>query len=258
MAANSKGRKKPKKKSAAPGTLKNKAGEIVCGSAKANGSDTLCDSPVVMANGRCKKHGGKSAPAGPAHHSYVHGHRSKVRDALPKRLQAGFDASVSDPELLSVRTEMGVLDARTIELYGTLSTDLTSIEPLLDDLHDELQAGVEAADLLAKLTEKVDAIRQALLLPTKDRAIWSDIIETMGARRKLTDTERRLLEMKQAVVDVGELRTIVAFILQSVKEHVIPLEGGRKAVSGVANDIGTLLRPSSRGLGGGPTGPAEA
>ncbi len=248
------GPKQKHTKSAAVGTLTNSKGRPVCGSLKANGSGELCESHVVMPNGRCKKHGGKSAPAGPAHHSYVHGHRSKVRDALPKRLQAGFDASVSDPELLSVRTEMGVLDARTIELYGRLSTDLVSIEPLLDELFSMLSAG----GMSENEAKKVEEIRHALALPTEDRAIWAEIQETMAARRKMTDTERRLLEMKQAVVDVGELRTIVAFILQSVKEHVIPLEGGRKAVSGVANDIGTLLRPSSRGLGGGPTGPAEA
>ncbi len=242
-------------KSAPVGTLKNSKGRVICGSLKGDGSGKLCTVQAVMANGRCKTHGGKSVPAGPAHHSYVHGHRSKVRDALPKKLQEGFDASVNDPDLLSVRTEMGVLDARTIELYGRLSTDLALIEPLLDDLDTLLDA---EAEHLPKMCEKVAEIRRALALPAKDRAIWSDIIETMGARRKLTDTERRLLEMKQAVVDVGELRTIVAFLLHSVKEHVIPLEGGRKAVSGVASDIGTLLRPPSRGLGGTSDDPAEA
>ena len=77
----------------------------------------------------------------------------------------------------------------------------------------------------------------------EDRGRWVEIRETIETRRKLTDTERRLLEMKQAVVSVDELRAIVAFILQSVKDHVIGLDGGRRAVNGVAFDLNRLLMP---------------
>ena len=80
-----------------------------------------------------------------------------------------------------------------------------------------------------------------------DRSRWVEIRETIETRRKLTETERRLLEMKHAVVGVDDLKAIVAFILQSVKDLLIGLDGGRKAVNGVAFDLNRLLMPGSHG-----------
>lgn len=247
MPTNRKGSKKRKKKTVPVGTLKNAAGIVVCGSEKSNG-DGLCESVVVMPNGRCAKHGGKSVPPGPLHHSWKDGHRSVLRDSLPEKIRKGFDASANDPDLLSVRNEMALVDARVVELAGTLSEDLVSIRPLFDDLASGLS---EKEPDLGKLTEAVAEIRRIFAIQVTDRSVWKEIRETVEDRRRLTDTERRLLEMKQAVVDVAELRAIVAFILQSVKEHVVELPGGRKAVSGIANDLNMLLHPT-------PSKPIEA
>ena len=74
-----------------------------------------------------------------------------------------------------------------------------------------------------------------------EQAMRERIRETIEARRKVTDTERRLLEAQQHAIDAVQLRSLVTFFLASLREHVLPLEGGRDAILGVSRDIRKIM-----------------
>src|SRR5262245_19691930 len=67
---------------------------------------------AAMPNGRCSKHGGKSL-VGPAAPGFRHGRYSKL---LPVQLAARFDEAKADPELLGLRDEIALVDARIADV----------------------------------------------------------------------------------------------------------------------------------------------
>ncbi len=222
----------------------NSRGQPLCGALTRKGHG--CRAIGRGNNGRCKYHGGKTPAAGPTHHLYEHGKRSKFMKALPAHLKEGYAASTSDPDVLSVRSEMGLMDTRTLELLERLTTgeSASMLLALADKLHDmDEEMGLEEPNI-ASLGGMVAAMKRMIALRRSDRGTWDEIRETMEGRRKLSDTERKLLEAKQAAIDAAELRAIMAFILGSVKEHVIELPGGPAAVTAIAHDVRRLVDPS--------------
>lgn len=163
--------------------------------------------------------------------------------ALPQRLRASFLASVNDPEILSVRSELGLVDSRVVELIERITSgESVDVIKQARDLARSILVEVqkkqpniphiadEAGNLDVLLTGRID-----------DDANWATIRDTIESRRKLTDTERKLLEMRQAVVDSKQLQAIIAMLLTSITLHVLPLQGGRVAVDGVSEDIRKLM-----------------
>jgi hypothetical protein len=71
-----------------------------------------------MANGRCKNHGGKS-PAGIASPSFKQGKYSQV---LPRRMREAYERAAADPNLLTLTHELGVVEARILDLLGRVNT----------------------------------------------------------------------------------------------------------------------------------------
>src|SRR4051812_28697546 len=61
-----------------------------------------------MPNGRCRMHGGKSL-SGPASPTFTTGRHSKY---LPARLLARYQEMTQDAELLALRDEIALIDAR--------------------------------------------------------------------------------------------------------------------------------------------------
>ena len=72
----------------------------------------------AMPNGRCPLHGGKT-PAGIAS---VHFKTGRYAKDLPVKLAANYLAARNDPEIHSLKDEIGVAQARLQELFGRLET----------------------------------------------------------------------------------------------------------------------------------------
>lgn len=149
----------------------------VCGrhSKQKNGP---CDKPPLAGRDACKIHGGKSL-RGMAHPRWQNGRYSK---ALPKSLQAAYERSRKDPDLIALRDELALMDAHLLTL-------IARIEGVDDD---------------------VDSLR----------TIWIDIRDTVEQRRRLADTERKRLEALQATMTAEQAMAFVAAVVASVKNHV--------------------------------------
>jgi hypothetical protein len=163
--------------------------------------------------------------------------------SLPQHLRAAFIASTTDTRLISVETEIGLLDARVLDLIerlttGESATTLKRMGVVIDAMDEEM--GKDEPNM-ARLGGATAALRQLLKERSHDQGVWADILQTTEARRLMSDTERRLLEAEQAMVDVRELRTIMAIMVGSVRTHVLGLPGGKEAVQQFSQDVRRLV-----------------
>lgn len=84
---------------------------LLCGAKLKNGTGHCRRSPVT-GRSRCHVHGG-ATPRGIASPHFLHGRYSK---ALPVQLAATYEQARRDPELLNLRDEIALIDARMSEL----------------------------------------------------------------------------------------------------------------------------------------------
>ena len=90
---------------------------------------------AAMPNGVCRVHGGQSR-AGFEHPSLKHGRYSKH---LPTKAMAEFQQALHDPELLSLRNDIALVDVRLNELVAGLSGDTLPDTPTWREILGVLQ-----------------------------------------------------------------------------------------------------------------------
>jgi hypothetical protein len=130
-----------------------------------------------MLNGRCRMHGG-ATPRGVASPHFKHGRYSK---ALPVRLAAVYEQARTDDDLLAVRDEAALVQARIGELLTCLADD-------------------DAAE--------------------GDERIWREVLRMIDALRKASASERKRLVDLQAMVTVDEAMAFAAALVATVQWHV--------------------------------------
>jgi hypothetical protein len=135
-----------------------------------------CRQPAVPGRTVCAYHGGKS-PRGLASPHWKSGRYSR---ALPHALTAAYERVCSGPELLGLRDELALVDAR---------------------MNAVLQGLAASGDAAA------------------DKA-WAEIYETIELRRRLVDTECKRLETLRTSIPAEEALAMVAALAASVKRHI--------------------------------------
>lgn len=129
-----------------------------------------------MPNGKCRMHGGKT----PRGIGSVHWRGRGYSKDLPTRLFDRMQRALEDPELLSSRSEVALLDARLGELAATLPD--------------------EPADL--------------------DSATWQNLLGLIEQRRRLVETERRREEVLQLNMTAQQALAFVHALMAAVVECV--------------------------------------
>lgn len=186
-----------------------------------------------MENGRCRLHGGM-ALKGPASPQYQHGRYSKY---LPSGLSARAAEMSGDPDLLSLRAEIGVVDALTaatmegIDLGAALRA-AAAVSTAFDRLSAARARGDTAA--MARALDEMGALAQQA---RQASAAVDTVLDLLERRRRLVDTERRRLEAMEAHITAAEAFTLVDAVVQSVQEHVVD----REAVAAIADDLARIL-----------------
>jgi hypothetical protein len=143
---------------------------------------------------------------------------------LPTRYLASFEAALADPELISVRNQIALLDARETELIQGLSgrevgSAWRAAQAALQQLRKvKARKGHPAFKMLAKLIDKAVA----------DERRWAELRENAEYRRRLAETERKRIESVQAYMTVEELGIAAVFLAGIIKKYV-PQPSLRKA-----------------------------
>jgi hypothetical protein len=109
-------------------------------------------------------------------------------------------------------------------------------DPELVGLRDEL-ALVDVR--INELLERLDA--------DDPSAVWREVYAAIERRRRLADTERKRVELLQAVLPVEQAMAFVGMLAASVKRHV----KDRAILQAISNDIEAVLRAQPERAGEG-------
>jgi hypothetical protein len=180
----------------------------------------------------CRMHGGKT-PKGPALPQFRTGKFSKV---LPVRLAAAYREAAKDPELLSLRSEIALLDARIIELLGRAETgESGALWDALQHAWAQFRRERASGDVqgMHAAMAHLDALMEQGL---RDHLAWAEIGDAIEQRRKLVDSEQKRLVALRQVLSREQALTLIGVLTQIITKHI----ADRSTLAGIVADIQAL------------------
>jgi hypothetical protein len=180
--------------------------------AKCKATGEQCRRRAVKGSRVCQVHGGVT-PTGADAHQFVHGRYSK---ALPKRLAERYEASLSDPDLLNLRQEVSIVDARIEDVLKRV--DSGESEKLWKALADEVRDVEQNAALTG--TYDLRGLKKLIARGVHDWMAWNEVIVLIENRRKLVASEGKRLVAMQQMVTAGQAMGLVTALMESVNRNV--------------------------------------
>ena len=183
------------------------------------GADTKTGKPceaTAMPNGRCRRHGGKSL-SGIAHPNYQGKGKSKY---LPERMRGTYEAALDDPELLVLRNDIAIIDARLYDLLQRVDTgESGKLWRDAQTAYFDLLEAMRAQDVKL-INSAVSKMGRCLDNGVDDYTAWDEVTKAIQQRKGLAESERkRLIEARQ-MISVEQAMMLLTALLTTIKEHV--------------------------------------
>ncbi len=164
----------------------------------------------------CYMHGGKT-PAGMASPHTKHGRYSKY---LPARLLERYQEARTDEELLALREEIALLDARLTDLLKRVDTgESGAIWRELKSTYQEFATSRDHGDV-PRMTECLGAMERLINRGISDYAAWHEVGLVLEQRRRLVESERKRLVELQQVITTEHAMTLLAVVVDVIRRHV--------------------------------------
>jgi hypothetical protein len=207
------------------------AGPTHCGARTRAG--TPCER-APMPNGRCHKHGGKT-PRGVASTQFVNGRRSKD---IPSRLTERYQEALVDDELLALRDDVALIDARLGDVLGRVDSGESG--RIWAELGKCVQAyhrpgASDTAQL--KRAEALATIFQLISEGASDYEAWHDVRSLVDQRARLVSNERQRLVQLQQTITVEQAMAMLAAVVSTIKLHVTD----EHALASISHDLARLV-----------------
>lgn len=213
-----------------------------CGSPLRKKPGQFCTEWPIRGRERCRIHNGRAA-RGTAAPGYKHGNRSKFAAFVPEALRERHARFMADPEASELREEKAIaatvlsmqfqrigqgldeaaagaalLSAQTIfkELLTALpNDDKDAVEEILRRLRNVLAEGVTAEQRRRAALEAEEQVRK-----------------TTDLRRKLAESEMRIIAKRQAMVTIEQLQALT-FRFADLAAGVITMMESKMAARGI-------------------------
>ena len=188
--------------------------------------------------GRCKNCGGNNL-SGIAHSNYKG--RGYSKD-VPSRLMAQYEASLNDPKLLTLRSELALCDAKISELLQSLKSAEASfgtevpavaLGKALRRSKRAVQRGMDPGAFLNVL-DTVEALVKDLISSTR---LWEEMGTWIDRRQRLTDSEFRHVMHSHLAISAEEMTVLAGGILRILRDRI----DDRKLLGLIADDVGRLI-----------------
>jgi len=193
----------------------NENGKLICGGKTRSGKPCQ-SSPVVNGSGRCRMHNGHSL-RGIAHPKFKTGKYSAYMSA---HLVENYEAGRNDNDLLALRDEIAVVDARIMELMDQVKEfDFVSNSKQITDAYRGVMNAIAARDRTKQAKHLAD---MGKLINGNANAVntWDGIFEAFDLRRKLVESERKRLVEIQQFMDRTEALQLAQRLLLAVHASV--------------------------------------
>lgn len=201
-----------------------------CGAKTRQG--TPCKNKPVPGMKRCRLHGGMT-PVGKDSPHWKTGRYSKH---LPQNLLERYRESASDPDLLAMRDEIALLDARITELLGQLNSgggieDWSNIRDTWEmflELQDRAAtAGIEQRELdriQRSMGETIRNMTRIIRMGHRNISLWHEIQRVMEDRRRIVTTESKRLSDMHQMITAEQATGMVLRLIDVVKTRVTDKE----------------------------------
>lgn len=184
-----------------------------CGAKRRNGLP--CKAPA-MANGRCRIHGGKT-PVGLGLPQFKTGKYSKY---LPEGLLTAYEDVQADENLLSVRGDIQLLDVLIrSKLINLDSGDSAQQWEFIAKSIIKARKAYKNSDI-GGLEEQLDEMEALVDKRRLHYATEQEIASQLEQRRKLVDTEQKIILGKQQAITAEQAVLLMSAILNSVIRNV--------------------------------------
>lgn len=181
----------------------------------------------------CYSHGGKSL-IGQTSGTFRTGRYSKY---LPTRLAAKYEAAQADPDLLALREEVTLIDARLSELVERVDTgESEALWQTLQGVYAQLELTLQARDV-AKMATLIRRMGELIKAGSEDNEAWQDIFGAVEQRRKLVESERKRLVEMQSMISSERAMLLISALVNIIRTHV----RDRDAMAAITADIGKLI-----------------
>ena len=200
--------------------------------AKSKRTGDRCGAKAMRGSSKCYHHGGRSLK-GIAAPSFATGRYSA---ALPVRLRDTYQQSVSDPDLLELRSGVALLDSLLAEAIGKLDTGESG------KVWDDLRATWRDLRHTTGTTPQAKDRRNALMLRLGDlietgsayNTAINDVQTLLDNRRKLTRDEAARLKSMNAMIGAEQAMSLVQSLAVLVRENVTDQTALRAIADGMA------------------------
>jgi len=200
--------------------------------AKSKRSQEQCKRGATAGNTKCHIHGGKSY-IGPASGTYKTGRYSKL---LPARLAARYNEAQADPDLLVLRDEVALLDARLGDVLGNVNTgESESIWKALQRKNAELRTAIKVKDN-PRVNQTVKELSELIDDGASEIEAWGEVYNLLDQRRRLVESERKRLVEMQQMISAERAMVLLSVILDTIQRHVTD----RSILAAISADFGKL------------------
>jgi len=141
---------------------------------------------------------------------------------LPTRLADAYQQALNDPDLVSLSSDIALMDVRLGEVLAKLDTGEAGA--IWDDLQEACREG------------SIDRIAGLVARGANEYRQWEDILPLIEQRRKLVESESKRTQVLNQNVPAEKNLLLMGVILQSLRTHA-----PREVQEAVANDLKALI-----------------
>jgi hypothetical protein len=128
-----------------------------------------------------------------------------------------YDRAIADEELMSLRSEIAVLDARITDLLTR--ADSGESGRLWRHLSAQMRA-VDAARDPGAVEREMTRLQKLIHEGSADSALWDEIREAVLTRERLVRSERRRLVEARLVIPLEQAQLLMSLFVDAAKEAV--------------------------------------
>lgn len=177
-----------------------KDGKKVCG-AKLKSGPGRCQCPILSAvNGRCRIHGGGAA-RGITNPKTTSGRYSLD---LPTKVAARYESALSDPNLLSVRDDIALLQAAIADVMGEIKVaeSRPDFDAILESV-EEMAGNWQTWDW-TRMNAELDKLRGLIVNKQSQRGAMREIRELIKEKASLVGQENKMLVDREQMITVEQ------------------------------------------------------
>ncbi len=184
--------------------------------AKSKQSGERCKRHAVPGRNVCAIHGGKT----PRGFALPQSKTLKYGASLPTRLKARYEESERDPELLYLRDDIAVVDARLEDLIKRVDTgESGALWEALHRARQELILAKRSGDSLKQM-QWMNAILELIGQGHSDYQAWREIGGVLEQRRRLVESERKRLVEMQQMITTEKAMLLIGAVVGIIKDNV--------------------------------------